>query len=605
MMNDARAVLDALPVALYHTDSEGRLTYYNDAAAKLWGWRPPLGQLWCGSYRILNLDGSPLPHDQCPMAVTLKDGVPVVGAQAIAERPDGSRVAFMPHPELMRDETGKVTGAINVLVDVTDRMSAEARLAAIVASSEDAIVGKTLDGIVRSWNAGAQRIFGYTPGEIIGQPIMRIIPPELQHEEAGIIARISRGERIDHFDTVRVAKDGRRVDVSLTISPIHGPTGRVIGASKIARDIGERKQAEIIHRLLIDELNHRVKNTLATVQAIGRQSLAHARSQPEFVDSFTNRIQSLAKAHALLTESRIQGASLHELIEEQIQIGAKPDRRITWSGPSLLLDAQRTIHLGMILHELASNARRHGALSTSTGRAAIQWELKTGSGRTLILDWDETDGPPVRTQNETGFGAKLIHQTARSYGGKAQFDFRAQGVHCRIELPLANIEHRALALHAPHDGETTLLAATREDSKVLRGKRILVVEDEPLVALDICACLTSAACEVLGPTGAVPEAKALIEQAGFDAALLDLNLEGECSEELAQALTRKNIPFAFLTGYRRNALPPAFRDCIMLSKPFGREQLVAVAEALVYLSNPVRGVVRLRPKTPPPAPAVA
>lgn len=598
-MNDAAAILDALPVALYHTDPEGRLTWYNDAAAKLWGWRPPLGQLWCGSFRILNLDGSPLPHEECPMAVTLKQGVPVLGAQAIAERPDGSRLAFMPHPALLRDENGKVTGAINVLVDVTDRITAETRLAAIVASSDDAIVGKTLDGIVRSWNAGAQRIFGYTAEEMIGQSIRRIIPPELQHQEDDIIARISRGERIEHFDTVRLAQDGKRVDVSLTISPIHGPTGRIIGASKIARDISERKQAETIHRLLIDELNHRVKNTLATVQAIGRQSLAHARSEREFVDSFTNRIQSLAKAHALLTESRMQGASLTELIEEQVLIGAKSDRRMAWSGPSLILDTQRTIHLGMILHELASNARRHGALSAVTGRVAIQWVLKTGAGRTLVLDWNETGGPPVRAQDETGFGTKLIQQTLRSYGGKAEFDFRAEGVHCRIELPLANTERLAAGSGRPMETDTSLLPTDREDSKVLKGKRVLVIEDEPFVALDICACLTSAGCEIIGPTGTLPEAKALIEQGGFDAAMLDLNLEGNTSDELAQALTRKNIPFAFLTGYRRSALPPAFRDSILLSKPFGREQLVAVAEALVYLSNPVRGVVQLRPAKPP------
>ena len=146
--------------------------------------------------------------------------------------------------------------------------------------------------------------------------------------------------------------------------------------------------------------------------------------------------------------------------------------------------------------------------------------------------------------------------------------------------------------------EASLPPAEREDSKVLQGKRILGVEDEPYVALDICACLSSARCEIVGPIGALTEAKAIIGQAHFDAALLDLNLEGQSSEELAQALTRKNIPFAFLTGYRRSALPPSFRDCIMPSKPFGREQLVAVAEALIYLSNPVRGVVQLRPKNP-------
>src|SRR5206468_3583817 len=155
------------------------------------------------------------------------------------------------YPALVRDEAGNVTGALNVLYDLTERSTTESRLAAIVTSSDDAIVSKTLDGVVTTWNAGAQRIFGYTAEEMIGQPITRVIPPELQHQEVEILARLRKGQRIDHFETVRVAKDGRRVDVSLTVSPIYDDSGRVIGASKIARDISERREAEKIQRLLI------------------------------------------------------------------------------------------------------------------------------------------------------------------------------------------------------------------------------------------------------------------------------------------------------------------------------------------------------------------
>ncbi len=594
MITDATAVLEALPVALYLTDADGRLTYYNDAAAEFWGWRPPLGQFWCGSFRIYTPDGAPLPHEECPMAQTLKTGVPVRGVRAVAERPDGTRVPFMPHPSLLRDESGNITGALNLLYDLTERSTTESRLASIVASSDDAIVSKTLEGIVTSWNKGAERIFGYTPAEMIGQPITRIIPPELHHQETYILSKLRKGERIDHFETVRVAKNGRRVDVSLTVSPLHDETGRVIGASKIARDVSERKEAERVQRLLIDELNHRVKNTLATVQAIGRQSLAHAHTEREFVDSFTYRIQALAKSHSLLTESRMQGASLRDLIEEQAMTGAAAGR-ISCSGPMLHLDAQRTIHLGLILHELASNARRHGALSNSIGSVAITWEVRTGAGRVLVLNWEESGGPMVRNQSESGFGTKLVHQTALSYGGNAQIDFRAGGVLCRLELPLPASEHADIDLRKRPEAEITLFPGMQDETSLaLRGKRILVVEDEPLVAIDIRACLASAGCEVVGPAATVPEAKVLIENGNFDAALLDLNLEGLTSDELAQALTRKNIPFAFVTGYRRAALPPAFRECIMLPKPFGREQLIAVAEALVYISNPPRGVVRLR-----------
>ena len=594
-MIDAAAILDALPVALYLTDSEGHLTYYNDAAAELWGWRPPLGQLWCGSYRIYDVNGSLLPHEECPMAVALKEGRPVRGARAVAERPDGTRIPFMPFPTPLRDESGQIIGALNLLVDLTERSTMESRLAAIVTFSDDAIVSKTLEGVVTSWNTGAQRIFGYTPEEMIGQPITTLIPPDLQHQETEILARLRKGERIDHFETVRVAKDGRLVEVSLTVSPIHDQSGRVIGASKIARDITERKEAERIQRLLVDELNHRVKNTLATVQAIGRQSLAHARSQHEFVDSFTHRIQALARAHSLLTESNMQGASVSDIVVEQALIGPAVDRRVSYAGPVLDLDPQRSIHLGMMLHELSSNARRHGALSTPDGRIDIKWEVRTAAGRTLILTWEETGGPVVPKPNDTGFGTKLIEQTARSYGGDARINYRAEGIICRIELPLADVERMAIDRRKNLQSDGSLLAGLRADrSSVLRGKRFLVVEDEPMVAIDIRACLTRAGCEVLGPAGTAPEAQLLIEQRNFDAALLDLNLEGNSSEELAQELTRRNIPFAFVTGYRRSALPPAFRDSIMLAKPFESEQLISIAEALVYLPKAGNGVIPLR-----------
>src|SRR6476659_3201576 len=198
-----RELLDALPAAIYTTDAAGRITYYNAAAVQLAGRRPKIGSdEWCVTWRLYQPDGTPLPHDECPMAVTLKEGHPVRGVEAIAERPDGTRVPFLPYPTPLRDATGQLVGAINLLVDLTERRRAEvesAQLAAIVASSDDAIISKTLEGRVTSWNEGASRIFGWEASEMIGQPILRIIPPELHDEEVEILARLRRGERIEHF----------------------------------------------------------------------------------------------------------------------------------------------------------------------------------------------------------------------------------------------------------------------------------------------------------------------------------------------------------------------------------------------------------------------
>jgi len=243
-----REMIDALPAAIYTTDAGGRLTHFNPAAAEFSGRVPDLGtDQWCVSWKMFRPDGTPLPHDQCPMAVALKEGRIMEGTEAIAERPDGTRVWFTPYPRPLHDAEGRIVGGINMLVDITQRKQAEQTtglLAAIVDCSDDAIVSKSLDGFITSWNKSAERLFGYTAEEAIGQHITLIIPPDHQDEEATILERLKRGERVDHFETVRQRKDGTMLDASLTISPVRDGSGRVVGASKVARNITERKQIE-------------------------------------------------------------------------------------------------------------------------------------------------------------------------------------------------------------------------------------------------------------------------------------------------------------------------------------------------------------------------
>jgi PAS domain S-box-containing protein len=589
-------LLEALPVAVYTTDAEGRITFYNRAAADLWGHHPKLGSSqWCGSWRLYWPDGRPLPHDECPMAMALKEGREIRGLEAIAERPDGTRVRFLPYPTPLRDPTGRLVGAINLLMDITDQHEARlqsARLASIVASSDDAIITKDLDGRINTWNAGATRIFGYQANEMIGQPITRIIPPDLHAEEAEILARLRRGERIDHYETMRIAKDGRRIDISITVSPLYDKSGKVIGASKVGRDITERKQAETLQRMLTDELTHRVKNTLATVQAIATQSLAHAKSPGEFVASFTGRVQALAKAHTLLTKTNIQGADVAELVREQVLLDDGDDERISCSGPLLVLDAQGALHLAMVLHELATNARKYGALSVPNGRLSVTWQMRTNGGRSMLLSWQESNGPKVSAPRERGFGSTLIEQTLRTQGGEASVHYGTNGVICEITLPVAEKSRPSIGTYTTALRSAGPAVVQRQDGqRSLEGKRILIIEDEPLVSMDLEATLRAAGCEVIGPAGSLAIANQLVAQSHFDAALVDANLAGHPVDELASALTRKNCPFAFVTGYGREALPPGFRDAAVLAKPFGRDQLFATLDMLLY--QPA-GVVQLR-----------
>ena len=241
-----RELVNALPAAVYTTDPSGRITYYNEAAAALWGCRPDLGNSdWCGSWKLFWPDGRAMPHDQCPMATAVKKQQAIRGLEAVAERPDGTRVPFLPFPTPIFNASGVFVGAVNMLVDISERKRAEEatqRLACIVDSSDDAIISKDLDGIISSWNSAASRLFGYEAAEVIGKPVTILIPQDRRDEELFILQQIRRGERIDHYETVRRRKDGGLIDVSLTVSPVRNAQGKIIGASKIARDITKRKR---------------------------------------------------------------------------------------------------------------------------------------------------------------------------------------------------------------------------------------------------------------------------------------------------------------------------------------------------------------------------
>jgi PAS domain S-box-containing protein len=273
-----RELIQALPAAVYTTDKRGRITLYNQAAVTLWGRDPEVGKdLWCGSWKIFRPDGTPLPLDECPMAVTLREGRAIRGEEIVIERPDGTRRHVLPHPEPMRNVQGVVIGAINMLVDITYRKRAEramVHLAAIVMSSEDAIISKNLQGTVTSWNGAAERLFGYTSDEMIGQPVSRLIPSDLQDEETGILQRIGRGESIEQYETIRMRKDGTAFPISLTVSPLIDLHGRIIGASKIARNITEQKRVE-------EALRERDRTLTMVNDALKKQAVALAEANKE------------------------------------------------------------------------------------------------------------------------------------------------------------------------------------------------------------------------------------------------------------------------------------------------------------------------------------
>jgi len=354
---------------------------------------------------------------------------------------DGSErvVDFAMHP--VRDQAGTVMFLHPTGIDITERKEVEAALrerenrlrwlASIVDSSNDAIVSKNLDGIITSWNIGAERVFGYSAEEAIGQPITIVIPQDRQDEERTILTRIRRGERIDHFETVRQRRHGSLIVVSLTVSPVKNAEGKIVGASKIARDITEQKRSQEQIATLAREAEHRSKNLLANVQATVQ--LSQSDTSEGLKRAIEGRIRALANVHSLFVESRWIGAELSTVATQELApYSNEAETRVRIDGPQVLLKPDIAQAIAMILHELATNAAKYGALSTAEGRTELKWSHE-GDGR-LSLRWTEMGGPEVQMPTRQGFGTRVIEGMVDQLKGKARFDWRAEGLICEIDL---------------------------------------------------------------------------------------------------------------------------------------------------------------------------
>ena len=259
-----------LPIAIYTCNKSGDITSFNKAATALWGRTPMPGEKWIGCYKIFTAKGEEITPENSPMARAVTSGLAVENEEIIIQRPDGGQLYVQPYPLPLFDTSGKITGGINTLVDITEKHLNETRqamFAAIIESSEDAIVSKTLDGIITSWNRSAEKMFGFSEAEILGKSIMTIIPYNRRQEEDLIIGKIRKAEKVEHYETYRLTKAGIEIPVSLTISPIKNSNGEVIGASKIARNISKQKDAE--ENLL------RYANNLETLNAVNNMISEH------------------------------------------------------------------------------------------------------------------------------------------------------------------------------------------------------------------------------------------------------------------------------------------------------------------------------------------
>lgn len=359
----------------------------------------------------------------------------------------------------------------------------------------------------------------------------------------------------------------------------HRPSERALRMldilARTAADLVERRRAVETQKLLLNELNHRVKNTLVVVQAMAQRTLAKSSDPKVFAESFCGRVQALARAHTMLSEKSWQPADLRQMIGDQILLGSADAGRLTAAGPTVRLDAQSALHMALVLHELGTNATKYGALSVPTGEVSVVWPV----GDALRMRWTERGGPQVDLSSAKGFGTTLIAQSVKGQGGEAHMTSEPEGITWRFILPLgagfvAETESTA------SKGTVTVVDG-KVDARAVEGRRFLVIEDEPLIGLDFVAALEAAGAVVEGPVPTIEQACDLIERQHFDGALLDANLHGCLVDDVATALSRHNVPFAFVTGHNSDALPKEFQTMPIVGKPCQAEQIVEAAARMV------------------------
>ncbi|MFI5010821.1 MAG: PAS domain S-box protein [Hyphomicrobiales bacterium] len=357
-------------------------------------------------------------------------------------RKDGAIVWASLTSVAVRDDEGTPAYFISVIEDITeDRRAAltDARLAAIVRSSPDAIFSFDHQDIIGSWNSGAERLFGYRPDEIIGQSHAILVPPHGMREVRDAIDKLAAGEAVISMESERRRKDGTVFPCVVTKSRIHAASGELLGFSSIIRDITDRRQSEERQRLMARELVHRVKNSFAVMQSIVRQTQRSTPDPEAFARAFSGRLAAMAASHDLLTDRNWEGAGLRDLVSSQLApFATGPEKRVHVEGPDVMLDTSLAVPLGLALHELATNATKYGSLSKPGGSVKLFWTVsRSGGAEQLSLVWRESGGPRVVAPARRGFGTSLIERGLPD--ARIERRFEPDGLVCRIELPTRGV----------------------------------------------------------------------------------------------------------------------------------------------------------------------
>ncbi|AMN38872.1 sensor histidine kinase [Rhodoplanes sp. Z2-YC6860] len=449
-------ILDLLPIATCICDASGRIVQYNRRAVELWGRTPEPGQThddFTAENRFLTLDGDLLPRSR--IAEVLRTSRPIRNDEITVQRVNRPSLVVLLNIEPLLDAEGRLIGVINCFQDITERQRMVEALARSQqelreqeerwrASYEHAAIGIVeidAEGRFLRVNEAILSIVGGTREELLGWRLFgrthqddRDVDGELYRKQvAGEIGFYSIEKRF-------IRRDGRMIWMGVRSSSVRDPSGKFLYGVRVVQDITERKEAETRQKLLIDELNHRVKNTLATVQSLAAQTARGTASTEAFHQAFEGRLIALSHAHDQLTRQRWQSADLRDIVKGATAPHlSRPDEQISIEGATITVSPRTALTMALVLHEMTTNAAKYGALSAPEGRIEIAWRVEPRPPKSPLLhiEWRERNGPPVEAPAKPGFGSRFIQGSVTvELRGSVRMDFNPDGLHCTIDVPL-------------------------------------------------------------------------------------------------------------------------------------------------------------------------
>ena len=448
-------ILELLPVAVCICDLEGRIVQYNSRAVEIWGRIPKPGEThehFTAEARFYSSEGQRLPESR--VSKVLRSGQAIRNEEVVVDRADGSRIAVLIDVDPLVDARGKMVGLVTCFQDITERKRVhealeksrqdlrqqEERWNATYEHAAIGIVEIDADGRFLRVNKSICDITGLTRDELLGWKLFARTHPDDRDVDEDLYRRQVKGE-IGFYSIEKrfVRKDGRVIWCSIRSSTVRDAGGHFLYGVRVVQDITARKEAEDRQKLLMDELNHRVKNTLATVQSLATQTARGTDSPEEFRRSFEGRLIALSQAHDQLTRRHWTSADLRAIVSAAVApYLTQGQERVAVSGDDVTVTPRVALTLAMVLHELTTNAVKYGSLSALAGRVEVTWRIVRGASQAplLWLEWRERDGPPVAEPKRRGFGSRFIEgSVAAELQGTARMHFDAAGLRCTMEVP--------------------------------------------------------------------------------------------------------------------------------------------------------------------------